>query len=222
MLADSGEGQDVVKAAGESAKPGRDDPSGANTGLKLRQLRRLKRLRLKELATAVDLSESMLSKIENNRVKPAHHTLAKLADALGTELNYLTTHDDIIEGPVNRRGTRPIINSASYGRGTGIRMERLIPYSGAHLLQANIHIIAPGGRTQGSIVHEGEEIGLVLEGTLDLTIGKRTYSLSKGDSFHFASHLPHSYRNRGTRTVRVMWVNTPPSYYIKPQTKGRR
>ena len=190
-------------------------------GQKLRQVRRLKRLRLKELADQIGLSESLLSKIENNRTTASPPTLGKLADALGTNVAYLLANDDSIVGPIGRRGTRPIINSASYGRGVGIKMERLIPYDKEHLLQANIHIVAPGGRTSGPIRHTGEEIGLMLEGQLELQIGKRAYRLKKGDSFHFESNLPHSYRNDGRKTARIVWVNTPPSYYMKPAKPTR-
>jgi transcriptional regulator with XRE-family HTH domain len=191
------------------------------TGLKLRQLRLLKRLRLRELADMVNLSESMLSKIENNRIKASEPTLAKLAEALGASVAYLLTNDNSISGLVGRRGTRPVINSASYGRGVGIKMERLIPYSKGHLLQANIHVVAPGGHTNGPIRHQGEEMGLVLEGKLELQIGRQKYELSKGDSFHFESHLPHSYKNIGVRTARIVWVNTPPSYYMQSKKPGQ-
>lgn len=190
-------------------------------GMKLRQLRRLKRLRLKDLALQVGLSESLLSKIENDKANPSSATLKKLTDALDTSVDYLFAADDSIVIPVGRRGKRPVIDSAAYGRGQGIKMERLIPYSKEHLLQANIHIVAPGGRTHGPISHSGEEMGLVLEGRLQLRIGGRTYRLQAGDSFHFRSELPHSYRNAGRTTIRMLWVNTPPAYYLRPTTRLR-
>ena len=74
--------------------------------------------------------------------------------------------------------------------GHGIRLERVIPYAEAHLLQSNIHWIAPGASLEGEIAHEGEELGYVLEGEIELTVGGRSYRASVGAAFHFRSELP--------------------------------
>ena len=97
-------------------------------------------------------------------------------------------------------------------RGTGIHMERLIPYDDAHLLQGNIHIVEPGGGSEGTIAHEGEEVGFVIEGKHELTVGTQTFTLSAEDSFCFRSSIPHSYRNPGATRARVIFINTPPSF----------
>ena len=91
-------------------------------------------------------------------------------------------------------------------------MERLIPYDASHLLQGNIHIVSPGGGSEGALSHDGEEVGFVIEGTLELTVGGETYLLQAEDSFSFRSRLPHSYRNPGTVRTRVIFINTPPSF----------
>ena len=59
------------------------------------------------------------------------------------------------------------------------------------------------------ITHQGETLGFVIEGQIELTIDATTYSLSAGDSFFFKNHLTNSYRNTGTIPARVIWVNTP-------------
>jgi uncharacterized cupin superfamily protein len=79
-------------------------------------------------------------------------------------------------------------------------------------LQANIHRIDPGGESDGRIEHEGEEIGYILQGELELRIDDKTYLLSAGDSFFFPSHLPHGYFNPGEVETRVIWINTPPTF----------
>ncbi|TIN70587.1 MAG: cupin domain-containing protein, partial [Mesorhizobium sp.] len=33
-----------------------------------------------------------------------------------------------------------------------------------------------------------------------------------GDAFYFNSELGHGYRNIGSTTVRILWVNTPPTF----------
>src|SRR4029079_9682653 len=97
-------------------------------------------------------------------------------------------------------------------RGHGILMERVIPYAKGHLLQSNIHIIAPGGSSFGLISHEGEEVGYVISGEIELFLGDKAYQLSAGDTFCFRSEIGHGYRNRGKSAARILFVNTPPTF----------
>lgn len=55
--------------------------------------------------------------------------------------------------------------------------------------------------------HQGEEAGLVIQGRLRLTVDKRTWTLSRGDSFHFASDRPHRFENAGRGTTVVAMLN---------------
>ena len=97
-------------------------------------------------------------------------------------------------------------------RDSSIRLERLTPYAEGQVLDGNIHVVAPGATNGGEIKHVGEEVGFVLEGEFELTVGSKTYRLKAGDSFFFRSELPHSYLNTGTKTARVLWVNSPPTF----------
>jgi quercetin dioxygenase-like cupin family protein len=97
-------------------------------------------------------------------------------------------------------------------RGTGLRMERLVPHARGHLLQGNIHVIAPGGSTDGVISHDGEEVGYVIAGEIELNVDGHVHRAKAGDSFCYRSELPHGYRNSGKSEARVLFVNTPPSF----------
>ena len=68
------------------------------------------------------------------------------------------------------------------------------------------------GHSGGVLRHDGEECGYVLEGCLELVVDNETHILNPGDSFFFNSDRPHSYRNPGKVTTRVIWINTPPTY----------
>jgi uncharacterized cupin superfamily protein len=75
-------------------------------------------------------------------------------------------------------------------------------------LEANIDHVKPGGSTNGFIEHQGEEMGFVLEGELELTIEGKTVRAQQGDRL-FLSRLPHGNRNSGKTLMRILWVNTP-------------
>jgi len=199
----------VRKAAPQSPEV---DP-GAQLGVRLRHARIANGLRLHDLAERAGCSESLLSKLENNRANPSINMLHRLASALGTNLAWLvapSNGDD--HGVVLRRADRPTLHAPAPGGHEGITLQALIARGQGHLLQGQVHIIEPGARSDGAITHEGEELGLVLEGTLDLTVNRVTYRLSPGDSFHFDSSQPHAYGNSGKSVTQVAWINTPPTY----------
>lgn len=186
-----------------------EQPSGL--GVRLKHARMVRGITLKELAEEAQCSESMLSKIENEKAAPSFGTLHRVATALGTNISELYSPAHTGDKIVSHAGERPVLMTDNLRTGKGIQMERLIPYSREHLLQGNIHRIAPGGGSE-AIVHVGEEIGYVLEGEIELVIDGKRHRAKAGDSFHFRSELPHSYRNVGSRAARVLWISTPPTF----------
>lgn len=189
-----------------------NNPARARFGFKVRHLRRTKGLRLKDLASAVGCSESMISKIETDKVYPSLVMLHNLVTALGSNIGEIFSNQPVPNAVIERHGQRPVIMSDALRPGFGIMLERLIPYSQGHLLQANVHIVTPGGKSEGAIFHQGEELGYVVEGQLNISVDGMDYHLEAGDSFYFNSNLPHAYHNPGSTTARVVWVNTPPTF----------
>lgn len=181
----------------------------AGIGTKLRHARMTRGARLKDVADAADCSESLISKIENNKVQPSLRSLHALCGVLKLNFSELfSVAED--HSVVAHKNERPVIELDQTRRGTGIRLERVIPYAKGHLLQSNIHIVAPGGSSDGLISHEGEEVGYIICGELDLYVGDKVYRVFEGDSFCFRSEIGHGYRNRGDSEARILFVNTPP------------
>lgn len=181
-------------------------------GTRLKHQRRLRGLSLKDIASGAGCSEGYLSKIENDKVAPSLSMLHRIVRVLGINLGTLFSTDGDPQDVVMRRGHRPVVDLDPLRRGRGIRLERIVPYSDNHLLQCNIHIIEPGGTSEGQIRHEGEEVGYVLDGAVELHLDDHFYPLEAGDSFHFLSMRPHGYRNTGKSVARILWVNTPPTF----------
>jgi transcriptional regulator with XRE-family HTH domain len=185
--------------------------SEPHVGPKLRRLRKSRGLTLSEVAQRAGCSESMVSKIETGRVNPSLTMIRGLTAALDVNMAALFENGGD-RSVVSRTGQRPRINDDALRSGDGVILERLVAQNGDTQLQANIHIVLPGGASDGTIAHVGEEMGYLLEGELELTVGQETYRLKPGDSFHFRSELPHGYRNLGDSVVRILWVNTPPTF----------
>lgn len=183
-------------------------------GTRLRHARLTKGSSLRQLADQVGCTESFLSKVENDKVRPSLAMLHRLVVALEINVATLFSESAPADGPVSvmRAGKRPTIKMDPLRRGRGVVLERLVSNFLAHLLEANIHHVAPKGSSDGLIEHDGEELGFVLQGRLELVVDGVTYLIEKGDTFFFRSSLPHGYRNPGDIETRILWVNTPPSF----------
>lgn len=191
----------------ESVEPEISDHVGA----RLRARRRALDLTLDQVAGRAGCSESMLCKVETGKVNPSITLLRRIAGALS--LNMAALFDtDFPADVVQRAGQRPRMSESTLRKGEGITLERLIPPGPNVVLQADIHIISVGGASDGMIAHNGEEVGYILEGQVELVVEGRSWTLEAGDSFYFKSDRPHGYRNLGTSPARILWVNTPPSF----------
>lgn len=180
-------------------------------GQQIRDLRRAKGLRIAGLASEIGRSVGHVSQVERGLSPVTIPDLKKIADALGVEINWFfqgqamapPEERDIIVRRANRR-------ELNYS-GTGVREALLSPHlHGA--FEMVMTTLESGADSGVAYSRTGEEGGFVLEGTLDLEVDGRKYSLSAGDSFSFESTRPHRCANSGSQVTRVLWVISPPSY----------
>lgn len=186
------------------------DVDTAQLGARLRHARRLRAMTLKECAEAAQCSEGQLSKVERGASVPSLALLHRLARIFHTNVSELLGTSDPGASPVLSSGARQITKFGAEPRGISLeRMDRAAPGS---LIQAHIHIIPPGAKSDGLIEHVGEEVGYVISGVVRLTVGGETYELKAGDGFHFPSNVPHGYENTGKFESKIYWVNTPATF----------
>lgn len=181
-------------------------------GQKLKTARRHRNLTLRDVACKAAVSEGHLSKVENEKIVPSLAVLHRVAGVLGLNLARLFEGPKADETIVSRPGTRPLLALEGIRTGRGVVLEQVIAQAGDSVLECNIHLIEPEGGSDGEIRHEGEEVGLVLEGEVELQLDGEVYRLQAGDAFHFKSHRPHGYRNVGPNLARIFWVNSPPTF----------
>jgi transcriptional regulator with XRE-family HTH domain/quercetin dioxygenase-like cupin family protein len=178
-------------------------------GSRVRYARKRNGLTLRELGDKVGCSESLLSKIERNHVVPSLPVLWRIAEALGTTFGALFSDRSMEPVTTYNGGERPLLSiGTGGGKGPDVVLERMVPSSENRTIDANLHIIPPGGGSSGAYSHSGEEVGYVVSGYLELTVDGRVYLLASGGSFFFNSSLPHSYRNVGSGEARVVWMNS--------------
>jgi transcriptional regulator with XRE-family HTH domain len=197
----------------ETKKPAKAKPPGKGAdlqiGARVRHARLLSGIRMRELAEKVGCTESTISKIESGRIVPSLPMLQRLIEALNRDFSSFFGADLNSPGLIQKAGQRPLIATDPLRGGAGVSYERLVPFGAGNLLEGNVHVIEPNGVKTDLITHQGETLGFVLEGELELTIESSTYHLAAGDSFFYKNHLTTSYRNLGAAPTRVVWVNTP-------------
>jgi len=183
-------------------------PVAESLGQRVRYARQKHGLTLAVVAEQIACSESLLSKIERDRITPTLPTLFKLAEALGTSVAALFSDQQKNQVVIYHQGERPeLVLGSKAGKQADTKFERIIPYVEGRLLDANVHVVPPGGGSSGAYSHLGEEVGFVMDGFIELTVDGSISLLKPGSSFFFNSSLPHSYRNIGTESARILWVN---------------
>ena len=177
-------------------------------GREIKRLRKLRAWTLEQLASASEVSAGLLSQVERGQGNPSFNTLVQVAHALGIPVARLVTGEQL-SSPVVRREDR---RQLSLGNDKLVLAEMLTPrLDGA--LEAIRVVTEPGYSTEDTpFAHEGEEFGIVLEGTHAVTVGGSRYVLRAGDSISYSSTIPHWYENPGEAPSVSLWVVTPPSF----------
>ena len=181
-------------------------------GTRIRALRKSKALALKTIATKTGFSIGFLSQIERGLSSPTLRALMTLADAMQVNLA------DIIRGATAPVPSAPVITRAAERSSitlwkSGIRKLALAGGGLAADAPFSMTLLEFAGRASSGVelyTHEGEEAGYVLQGRLLLEFSDQRWILNPGDSFHFASDVPHRFENPLRRKVVAVMINIRP------------
>ncbi len=179
-----------------------------DVGRKIRELRRAKEWTLEELSSRSGLSAGFLSQVERGLSSLSIVSLERVCDALGVSLSGLLGADpgssETASEPckvvsASRQWIVRISESATSYRHLTARLP-LCPF-GVLINEFPAKYHHPLAQ------HRGEEFGYVLEGTLSLVAGKKTYHLDAGDCYFLCPMEPHTY-STGGEPARVLVIST--------------
>jgi transcriptional regulator with XRE-family HTH domain len=179
-------------------------------GKKITAIRELKELSLEEVASRCNLQVDQLQKIEKDEEIPSLSPLIKIARALGVRLGtFLDDNDEM--GPVVTRAKRMEQGSSFSNKNSEARVHMdFFPMAGnknGRHMEPFIVEVNPA-YTEDFILssHEGEEFIYVLEGTIEISYGKESYTLYKGDSIYYDSIVSHNVHCLGEETAKILAV----------------
>jgi transcriptional regulator with XRE-family HTH domain len=179
-----------------------------NIGKKVKALRRENRMTLQQLGEISGLTASYLSQVERDQTSPSIASLKKIAGAFNVR---------IVDFFVGGSEEEPVVMTPEDRlqvslKGWRAQIQQLVKTVSGKRMQPFYTVIEPGGGSRDPYSHVGEEFGIVLEGSLMLTVGEKVSRVPAGHSFYYSSLIPHAWTNKGkTRTV-VVWVVSPPSW----------
>jgi transcriptional regulator with XRE-family HTH domain len=185
-------------------------------GAKIREHRKARGLTLTELAEQCEISPSFLSQIERDKANPSVSTLKTIAKVFGVSLGSFFEEEASSGAPSPPVETLAKVVRADQRKvliypGSGIRNELLSPDL-QRAIQLMWIVMPPGTDTGDFLVHEGEECGIVLQGTLEIWVGDERHVLNAGDAIYHPSSAPHRSRNIGDVDVIMVGAITPPSF----------
>lgn len=170
-------------------------------GARLREMRRKAKLTLDDLAAATGFTKGYLSKVETGRSTPPIATLARIAQALNTEVAAFLQDVSAPSSAKSEQYGVSIVRSDERSRvvrgGTsfGYDYQTLVQNRFNRHMEPFLFTFPPLVLKEFFFEHPGEEMVFILSGSVEMQIGEDMYILSPGDCIYFNSAIPH--RGRG-------------------------
>ena len=157
-------------------------------GSKLKELRVLKGLTQEELADRAELSKGFISQLERDLTSPSIATETPDEQIVFGKQDYFEKIDTDLNNEI----------------------KWIIPNAQKNMMEPILLTLKAGGSTYPDNPHEGEEFGYVLQGSISIHIGPKTYKAKKGESFYFTSDKKHYLTSKNGALL--LWVSSPPSF----------
>jgi len=178
-----------------------------NAGKRLRGIREMYGLSQRALAKKAGVTNGIISMIEQNRNSPSLATLKKILDAIPISFSEFFS--------INISEPKKIVFKADelVEIGTsGFSFKQVGKDLKEKAMQILHERIAPGADSGDEMLHhESEEGGVVVNGSLELTVGGEVFILGPGDAYYFDSRIPHRFRNLGEIEVEMISACSPPT-----------
>ncbi|MFR4121316.1 MAG: helix-turn-helix domain-containing protein [Clostridium sp.] len=174
-------------------------------GNKLKELRVLKGLTQEELADRSELSKGFISQLERNLTSPSITTLMDILQCLGTSIGEFFNEapdEQIVFGKQDYF----VKEDTEYKN----EIKWIIPNAQKNTMEPIYLTLEAGGSTCPDTPHEGEEFGYILQGTVSIHLGNKTYKAKKGESFYYTADKTHFLSSKNGATL--IWVSSPPSF----------
>lgn len=159
-------------------------------GEKLRKIRKMKKMTLKDLSEKTGVSISFLSQVERNKCSVTLESLRKISDALNVNpsLFFSDTNYQAKSFPFFYKDLSNNVQGASF-----------------HPILATLK---PKENKGNEFSHYGHEFIYVLSGVLTVSLEGNVFELRNGESIMFESSRNHYWWNDGEENVQFLLVSS--------------
>lgn len=180
--------------------------NSVNVGAEIKTLRLRLGYSQRELARRSGLTHATISMIENGRIDPSLGTLRRLLTSCHVKMS------DFFRSLEETKNVFREQEIATVSSG-GVHMRYITPRNPECVLEITQELYDPGADTgEERLEHEGQEGGLVIRGTFELTLADQIYVLNAGDSYYFSSSTPHRFKNIGEEPGELVNAASPPTF----------
>jgi quercetin dioxygenase-like cupin family protein len=174
-----------------------------HVGELVRKFRKSRHFSVRNLADKCGFSPSFISQVELRQASPSIASTEKIAAALGITLGEFFQAMDPSPPSIIRADARPVIQS-EWSRA---KIETIGPVNEDSQLEPMVITIQPGGRSgHKPYVRTGEQLAVVLRGTMELTLEEEVHLLRKGDAACIPAGHRHVWRNGSGRPAQILIV----------------
>ena len=172
-------------------------------GAKVAKARSERGWSLAQLAQRSGLSPAAVHKIEKSGMTPTIASLMKIAAALGKSVAHFVDEPETPDVLVVRGDERARVYSSKQG----LDLRNLSGRYGSFAMAGAEAVVEPRADSGPTPMrHPGEELVIMLEGEMEFIVAGEPHLLGVGDSIHFRTVRPHSWRTPGDVPARAIWL----------------
>jgi transcriptional regulator with XRE-family HTH domain len=190
------------------------EASSVDVAVRLREMREMRGISMRMLATKSGLSANALSMIERGKTSPSVSTLYKLAEALGVSITAFFGSQGDQKHVVFLKNDERTRVSFTRGIFEGLGGEK---FSGR---VEPFMLTLESGSSSGphNVSHTGHEFVFCLRGKLEYQVERQIFQMEAGDSLLFASKLQHKWKNPSNQVTNALIIISGFEEGEKPHT----
>lgn len=183
-----------------------------NIGFFLKKIRTEKKYTLKDVATRLNLTSSLLSQIENGKAHPSLNSLEALLRYYKVNISDFFKQVEQKEYIFVARQDVETLDSSNIGIKVKLLASKLIN----NVLETYLIEMNPNSKIAVEYTEKyfnGERVLYMLEGTANVVLSEASMTVKTGDSLNFKSHMPcEVINNSDSEGCAFLITGTPPLF----------
>ena len=170
---------------------------------RLRELREVSDYTAAMLAAELGISEEVYCSYERDGKDIPISVIYEIANKFGVDFTEIVTGvpAKLQSYHIVKRGYGKVVS-----RNPEYHFEDLAYRYYGKIMQPLLVTLDPSDAPAKLVTHQGQEFNMVLEGMVILTLGKKDFTLTAGDSVYFNPTVPHGQRCGGKTKARFLTV----------------